>query len=290
MTHVAVVCRQKAFSETRAKIGLWSYDVPDLTWDFYPVEDGQVVDKNMLAREHDCIFWEDWCWPTWEGASSIPVYAWIVDSNTSARRRKNYVARARQADVVLVDQDQLKHFNDLGKPVFRWQYAVNEQVFAPMPKSVDVAYHVARTDGRAALQEYLLAWLRDHPTINATFGGNFTIAQYVARLGAARIVVHKRTHEQCRSHRYFDALAAGCCLLADRGWSVNEDGFRPGVHYLEWDTPTELVGQIEQLLDTGEWLRYANMGQAFVLSHHTWARRAAELVHIMERVGEHATR
>lgn len=290
MMHAAVVCRLKGFDELRQKLGWWSYDVPDLTWDFIPVDDGDVVDKDDLAREHDLIIWEDWCWPTWKGISCIPVYAVMVDSNTSARRRKMYQGRAKQATALLVDQDDLATFEGASIPAYRWSYGVNEQVFAPRQKEVDVAYHVVATPERGALQDYLQAWLKDHPTISASFGDNLTIDQYAARLGTARIAVHKRTHPQCRSHRYFDALASGCCLLAERGQDVVEDGFIPGRHYLEWTSPTELVGQIADLLESGRWWSIAEAGRAFVLARHTWAHRAAQLVRILEEAGEYAQR
>jgi len=283
MISVAVVCRAKGFDETRLKLGWWSHGVPDLDWAFYPAIDGQVINKDRLAAQgHDLIVWEDWVWNTWEGTSSIPIYAVMVDSNTSPRRRRNYIARAKQADVILVDQDHLKTFRGMGKPVYRWSYGVNPAVFRAQDKTVDVAYHVQHTDDRSKLHDYLRGWTQNNSQWRVTMGGNMTIAQYAVRIGQARIVVHKRTHEQCRSHRFFDALAAGCCLLTDRGWSVNEDGFRPGHHFLEWNDYRDLTEMIERLLETNEWTKYANVGQAFVLSRHTWAHRAAEFIRIVE--------
>lgn len=281
---IAVVCRQKAFDETRRKLGWWSYAVPDLIWRFYSVEDGQTVNKDDIARAgHDLIVWEDWVWPQWEGKSSIPIYAVIVDSNTSTRRRKRYQTRQGvDADVLLIDQDQLKTFAETGKPVYRWQGCVNEQVFAPREKVVDMAYHVSKTPERGELYEYLRAWIADKP-YSMTAGAGLTIDQYAVRIGQAKIVIHKRTHEQCRSHRYFDALATGACLLAEQGWQVPEDGFLPGVHYLTWENPADLVTALEWSLEGGHWLKYAQAGQAFVLARHTWRQRAAELVRIIEK-------
>lgn len=286
MSNVAVVCRAKAYGETRQKMGWWSYPVPDLDWTFYPVEDGQPVNKNKLAKHgHDLIVWEDWCWNTWEGSSAIPVYAVIVDSNTSTRRRKRYLERAKQADVLLVDQDKLAPFAALGKPVYRWQYAVNEQVFCPREKTIDAAYHVARTAARSDLHDPLAAYCRAQGH-SLTTGGGMTIDQYANRLGAARVVIHKSTFEQCRSHRFFDALASGACLLTDRVWSVSEDGFVPGKHFVEWETPAGMHAAITELLESGRWYQVAQAGYGFVMARHTWARRAAELVQIIE--GNHA--
>lgn len=283
--NVAVVCRAKGFDDTRLKLGWWSYAVPDLDWTFYPTVDGQTVDKNALAeRGHDLIVWEDWVWNTWTGTAPIPIYAVIVDSNTSPRRRRNYKDRAAHADVFLIDQDKLKYFKALEKPTYRWSYGVNERVFRPEQKLVDVGYHVQYTDERSQLHEYLRTWAAHNTQWRVTMGGNMPMPQYVHHVNQARILVHKRTHEQCRSHRYFDALAAGCCLIADRGWSIEGDQFEPGYHYLEWADHTDLTAQIERLLDSGQWAKTANVGRAFVLANHTWAHRAAEFVDIAEQV------
>lgn len=281
--NVAVVCRAKSFAETRRKQGWWSYPVPDLEWTCYPVQDGERLTRADFERQgHDLVVWEDWCWPIWEGRSGIPIYAVVVDSNTSSRRRKLYLERAKAADVLLIDQDRLDVFGKLGKPVFRWQYAVNEQVFAPSQKQIDVAYHVARTDERAALAEPLAAFCRERE-YSLTMGGGMTIDQYAARLAAARICVHKATWPQCRSHRFFDALAAGCCLLTDPVQPVAEDGFIPGRHFMEWDGLADLTRQVALLLDSGQWNVIAQAGQGWVLRHHTWRTRASELMTIIER-------
>lgn len=287
--NVAVVCRAKMYAETRRKLGWWSYPVPDLNWTFYPVADGETINKNKLAKAgHDLIVWEDWCWPTWDGTSAIPIYAVMVDSNTSPRRRKLYLERAQSADVLLVDQDRLTPFRVTGRPIYRWQYAVNEQVFAPQPKDIDVAYHVEHTPERATLHGPLVSFCRERG-LSLTTGGGLTIDQYAVRLGSARIVVHKATHEQCRSHRFFDALASGACLLSDRVWTVPEDGFVPGQHFSWWETPGDLFSRLEHLLTTGRWQPIALAGQAFVLARHTWRTRAAELVMITgERQGKRA--
>lgn len=283
MVNVAVVCRKKAFEETRRKQGWFSYPVSDLDWTFYPVEDGETVNKDVLARNgHDVIFWEDWVWNDWTGKSHIPIYAAIVDSNTSAKRRNRYLARAIKADVLLIDQDKLTPFGSkVGKPVFRWQYAVNEHVFAPHPKTVDVAYHVAYTDKRAVYDGVIRSHCR-LMNYSLTRGNGLTIDQLAARYGAARIVVHKSTMEQCRSHRFFDALASGACLLTDRVWSVAEDRFQPGVHFAEWQSEGDLQTQITDLLDSGRWKQIAETGRAFVLRFHTWQTRAEQLKGIIE--------
>ena len=282
--NVAVVCRRKAFDEDRQKHGWWSYPVPDFTWTFYPVSDGEAVDRDALAAQgHQAIFWEDWAWNTWTG-SALPVMAHIVDSNTSPRRRQTYLARARQADVILVDQDHLNVFGDLNRPVYRWAYGVNEHIFCPREKRIDVAYHVARTTERAALGGWLEGFCNQHG-YSLTIGGGRTIEQYAALLGQARIVVHRSSAPQCRSHRFFDALASRCCLLSDPIQGVPEDGLRAGTHYLTYESPEALGEQLDALLRDGVWAQTAAVGYQFVLARHTWANRAALLHSILEAEG-----
>lgn len=283
MYNIAVVCRSKAFEETRAKMGWFSYAVSGLEWTFYPVEDKQPVNKNKLAAKgHDAIVWEDWCWNTWEGDAPLPVYAIIVDSNTSPRRLKNYLNRAKDADVLLIDQDKLSKFAETGKPVYRWQYAVNEHLFAPQTKVIDVAYHVNTTPERQALSDTIRDCCQEQG-LSLTMGKGLTVQQLATRYAEARIVVHKATHEQCRSHRFFDALACGACLLTDRVWSVPEDGFEVGKHFYEWDNPAELQVAIPHLLESGAWQKVAQIGRDHVLRFHTWRTRAEQLVAIIEQ-------
>lgn len=278
---VAVVCRKKGFDNLRKKQGWWSYPVPEFSWQFVPVEDDQPVDKTKLAARFDLVFWEDWCFPEFVGKGAIPIYAAIVDSNTSPRRRKSYIERGRQADILLIDQDKLTPFRELGKPLYRWQYAVNEHVFSPLSKSVDAAYHVVPTPARGALTEPIRTHCQKHG-LSLTAGSNLTTEQLAARYGAAKVVIHKATYKQCRSHRFFDVPAAGACLLTDRVWAVDGDGFKPGIHFAEWDNEAQLLEQITDLVGSGRWKAIADAGQAHVLTHHTWAVRARELKGIID--------
>lgn len=284
--NLAIVCRAKAFADTRMKLGWWSYPVPHLEWTFYPCADGDVVSLDDLARQHDAVIYEDWVWIQWEGRRTIPVLAVMVDSNTSDRRRERYRERARQADVLLVDQDDLWAFSGLGRPVYRWSYGVNEQVFFPRPKRTDVAYHVARTAERGALGTWLDRFMATRSYSYAA-GGGMPCEVYAQRIGQARLLVHKSSAPQCRSHRFFDALASGCCLLTDPIQQVVEDGFVPGAHFVEYASHEALGQHLDTLMISGAWQAIADAGYAFVLAHHTWAHRAAALVSILQKEGAH---
>lgn len=279
---VAVICRQKGHAELRAKLGWWSYPVPEFRWLLCPQSDGFAINTAdlQLAGCH-VIVHEDWVRGELVG-HHLPCFYSVVDSNTSARRLEQYRAYAhRQADVVLLDQDDPAQWAGLDLSVHHWPYAVNETVFKPGPKTVDVACHVERTPARQALVGRLAEW-GQHQPYHIALSNGLSSADYAAALGRAKIVVHLSTHPPCRSHRVFDALAAGACLLTsplpDTG-----DGFRPGTHYLEWHDFAELTHLIDDLLTTGAWQMTAEQGRAFVLERHTWRIRATELNAIMRR-------
>ncbi len=277
---VAVICRQKGFEELRLKLGWWSYPVPGLEWQFFPRDDGYTFTRADFAG-FDLIVREDWAFGHINGRGA-PLLHVIVDANTSERRRAVYRTRAREADLLLIDQDELARYADLGKPCRRWRYAVNEGVFKPLPKAVDVACHLVPTHERVALMDCVqMACARFGWTYSS---GVFPVADYAAALGAARVVVHLGTHPQCRSHRVFDALAAGACLLTSPLPDCG-DGLVPGVHYQVWQTFEDLLAQIAALLKNGAWNETARAGRSEVLARHTWRTRAAEFVRIVREEG-----
>jgi len=281
--NVGVICRAKGFEDTRMKLGWWSYPVDGLEWTFYPVKDSECVDLAKLSAPHDVLVYEDWAWPHLHGVASVPVLAVVVDSNTSERRFRMYHERVKVADAILLDQEDLRRFADLGRPVYRWSYGVNEHVFYPRPKITDVGYHVARTPERGEFATELLHWVRG-TGYSYAMGGGMACEEYAVKVGEAKILIHLATHPQCRSHRFFDALASGCCLLSNHVKPVREDGFQIRRHFMEWATLGELATQIEHLLRTGLWETIAQEGRQFVLENHTWKHRASEFISIVEEL------
>jgi hypothetical protein len=284
MLKIAVICRQKGHAELRQKVGWWSYPVPDLKWTLLPQAAEFAVNTAALQEVgFDAIVHEDWVRGDLVG-HHLPTFYSVVDSNTSERRRDQYRAYAQglPADVILLDQDEPALWTDLGRRVHRWQYAVNEHRFRPLVKTVDVACHLAPTEARRELGGRLAAFGQQRPYLMA-LAHSLPSGEYADALGRAKIVVHLPTHPQCRTHRVFDALAAGCCLLTAPLPCISGDGFIPGQHYHEWHDWTELATLIDHLLVTGGWQDIAAAGRAFVLRHHTWQTRAAELAAIMRK-------
>jgi hypothetical protein len=276
--NVAVICRAKGHQELRRKLGWWSYPVEGLTWSFFPQAEPFKLERAAFS-DFDLIVQEDWTWGEWLGKRRPRVVYVIVDANTSERRRWLYREQATKADLLLLDQCDPAEWGDLGKPAHHWAGCVNEALFRPLDKITDVGIHMQWTADRRTLVGQLAELSERRPYAMST--ANFLpVDDYAAALGRDKVVVHLGTHPQCRSHRVFDALAAGCCLLTsplpDAG-----DGFRPGTHYLEWRDFAELTRLIDDLLATGAWQLTAEQGRAFVLAHHTWRTRAQEFIDIV---------
>ena len=280
--NVALIYRSRSpndGAETRAKVGLWSYPVPEFTWREYGLGRNFTVRRSDFAG-FDVIFHEDWICGVFEGPGGPPIAYWVVDSNTSERRFGVYRRYARQFNAVLVDQDQLGGWP---RPAYRLPYAVNDRLFKPLQKTVDVGYYVEPTPERNELGAWLGDFCRGKGySFDAAHG--LPAAGYAAKLGAARIVVHLSTHPQCRTHRLFDALACGACFLTFPLPMVDGDGFTEGEQYLEWRSREELGYLIKSLLDSGTWQTAAAAGHKFVMEHHTWAKRAPKLHRILSRL------
>ena len=82
------------------------------------------------------------------------------------------------------------------------------------------------------------------------------------------------------TQRFFENMAQGCCVLADRVIDADKLGFVAGQHYIAFDGPEDAVQKARSLLDSGEWADIARCGQEFVRPH-TWDNRALELLGIV---------
>lgn len=74
------------------------------------------------------------------------------------------------------------------------------------------------------------------------------------------------------AQRFFENMAQGCCVLADRTVDADKLGFEPGVDYWTYTDPEDAQIQARYLLETGIWRQVAASGQAKVMPH-TWDAR-----------------
>ena len=123
------------------------------------------------------------------------------------------------------------------------------------------------------------------PILPAYRGEAWGLDMY-AVLADSKIVVNM--HEavaagNANNMRLFEATGAGAMLLTDRGANLSEL-FEPGREVVTFDDPEDLVAKVRHYLEhDAERLRIAAAGQQRTLSEHSYERRMAELVEILER-------
>lgn len=82
------------------------------------------------------------------------------------------------------------------------------------------------------------------------------------------------------AQRFFENMAQGCCVLADRTIDAEKLGFVAGVDYWPYDTPEEAAREAKHLLESGKWQEIAENGKRKVRGH-TWDARAIQLLGTM---------
>jgi spore maturation protein CgeB len=281
--HVALIVKNNSASRERDRrqAGYFSYAVPEFTWEHLsPGKQSQMDTRALKRAGFDVILHEDGGnWGAYLG-SAIPVIYYAVDSTLSTAHLAQRQEQAARADLVLVDHDRLERFAARrGKPALRWGYCVNDRLFYPREKGVDVAYHCnsggvahsRRAEVRALLREWSGA---DGYSLST---GHLDVVQYAEALGRARVVVNLPQFAGNRPHRVLDAMASGAALLTAPVPDVSGEDRRAGTHYAEWQDTGELRQRIAAMLDEDGWREYADAGYAWVMAGHTWAVRAREL-------------
>ena len=257
--------------------GYWSYDVPEFEVEHFGVGGSAESYRRSEFRGFDLILWEDHRTKgTWVHDADVPLVYHVVDSTLSAGHLEDRRRHAAMADLTLVDHDRLER---LGRRARRWGYCVNDRLFRDygMQKDVDVAYH-CRVKGSVEREE-LRGWLgefcRGRGYIYAT--GDRAWEEYARAFNRARVSVNLARTVTNRPHRVLDAMACRTCLLTSPLPPVSGEERAAGLHYVEWRERGDLAGQLEWLLDSGEWQAVADAGFELVHRVHTWAVRAREL-------------
>ncbi len=268
--------------------GLWSYDIPEFQVDFIQGGKGFTLDKDQLQRHHDVIFWEDGKnWGRFTGKAQIPVCYMVTDSTLSQEHYTQRRDRGQaEADLILVDWDELERFTGLGHPVRRLGYAVNDSLFYDrnLMKTVDVAYH-ASTEASAERQEldlWLASFCRKQGLVYSS-GIRFG-EEYAKGFSRAKIVVDLPRTPTTRNHRVLDSLACRTLLLTRPLPRTAQEEVVEGIHYSAWDSFDELGGLILQGLENGKWSWTADLAYYHIHTYHTWSVRARELRRILGEV------
>ena len=284
--NVALIVKGSAsnYERNMRNMGWWSYPVQEFTWKHFWLGDRPVNTRQF--DEFDLVFHEDggnWC--KYNRLSDIPIVFLSVDSTLSEAHYQQRLAIAEQADLVLVDHDQLKRFPGSR----RWSYCVNDRVFKPLEKEIDITFHCgtgARKGmpggvERTEMRQYLNGVAKDRGYSYRS--GAMGLLDYAGNMGKSRVIVNWPRTPINRPHRVFDAMACGACLVTGKLPDVTGDYTMPGLHYVDYEDKREIEMVLPALLNGG-WQDIAAKGYELVMLRHTWAIRAKELRNILSEV------
>lgn len=278
---IALIHRDSDRCTDKRMVGIWSYPVPEFEWDHYPVQKGFTFNKDRVAGEYDLIFYEDGkLHGAFTGRSDVPVAYYVVDSTLSEAHYDIRRQQAEQADLVLVDHDELQRFRWRdGPPVRRLAHCVNDTIFRDygLPKDVDVSFHcrTAESPTRAGLQQWL-EWFCADKGLAYTSGTKYD-SEYAKAFNRSKITVNLTRVPTNRPHRVLDALACKTCLLTSPLPDVQPSEVVKGIHYATFPDAKGLGKAIMGLLMSATWECLAENGYRWVTERHTWKQRATEL-------------
>ena len=262
-------------------MGMFSYELPEFTWEHFYVHGLPRVDKK-LYKNFDLIFMEDVTQGTKFLGSGPPIIYYSIDSTLTDRHYQVRLEQAKQADLVLVDHDEPGRFAT-GKPVLPFPYCVNDKLFTPLEKKLDVSFHCSGGgkyghpggDERALVRQILGSIAgKNHYTYRS---GGVGLSEYAINMGQSKIVVNWPRTTRNLPHRVFDTMACGACLVTAPIPHVIGDNIERGKDYVGFDDPKDLEYIIPDLLRNNLWSAPAKLGHEKVMKKHTWAVRAKQL-------------
>lgn len=278
MNPIKVLLIHRESDVYRHLTGWWSYPVNEFEWETIKVKDGFSIE--IKDTRPDLIVLDDWIFGKVVHPSAPLAYV-VVDSARSQAQFQRNLEQARQADLVLVDSDDVSRFDNIHHPARRFAHAVNDRLFFPHEKVYDVAFLCWPTNERRPVQRECQAICDRHRWSFVT--GTYDWPDYARFLSSAKVVVHKAHVVNARSWRVFDVMAARGCLLSSHLPAVSGDGIVQNVHYREY-TPETLEDELAYLLTGDHWQDIAQAGYQHVTEHHTWRARAPQLRGILAEV------
>jgi hypothetical protein len=274
-------------------MGYFSYDVPEFTYQYFSPGGGNI--DLRLYNNFDVIYHEDaGNWGDYiRDKNTPPVVYMSIDSTLSDTHYQERLKQGGKSDLILVDHDKIERFKVSGKPVRRLTYCVNDHLFKPLEKTLDVSFHCGsgarkgypggkeRNELRAQLDGICKELGLSYES------GVLGLPQYAAALGRAKVVINLPRTPINRPHRVFDAMAAGACLLtAPIPW-IEEDLL--GIGFNKTHIVFENINQLPEILELllkglnfkGWWYDTMLSGSALVEFNHTWSIRAQQLRQIL---------
>lgn len=275
---IALVHRDHPRHTWGRMIGMWAYDVPCLDVTHVPQPREFTLNRDNFV-DVDAVVWEDArVIGTVTGGAPVPVVYMVGDSTLTDDNYQDRFAQAQQSDLILVDWDRLDRFEGTGKPVKRLAYCVNERLFYPRDKVIDVGFYCNITDERRDLHEWLATFCAAR---GYTFAGGRRVGEdYCQAIGETRVNVNLNRNPETRAHRCYDVMASRSCLVTSPMPHVSGEDWINQVHYLEWTDWDHLGSTLDAVLSSGLWESIATRAYAYAHAH-TWAVRAAELYTIL---------
>lgn len=259
------------FRRDNRGMGMWSYSVPEFEWEHIaPGKGFKLSLLDLKARGFDLVFHEDGgAWGDYLG-TDIPVIYYAIDSTLSEEGHyKPRLAQALRADLILVDHDRLERF-DYGIPVKRLSYCVNDRLFYPRDKTIDVAFHCGSTPERSDTRRRLADYCARHGLVYVS--GTVPLEHYADDLGRAKVVVNLPRTPTNRPHRVFDTMASGAALVTYLLPQVSGEFRREFMDYVTIDS---LEATLDSVLP--QWHAVAETALETARKYYYWSTRAKKL-------------
>lgn len=249
--------------------------MPEFTWEYFSPGKNAVVDIDFYRRAgFDLVMHIDggnWCTYIHR---SIPVVYYSIDSTLSENHHfAPRFAQAERADLVLIDHDSLDRFKGCGRPVRRWLYCVNDHLFQPGAKTLDVDFQCGGSPERSFLRLKLDELC--HAQGLSYKSGVRPLPEYAETMGAARVVIVLPRNAKNRPHRIFDAMASGAAVVSYNFPCDPAEHLQAGTNY--FDAHAVGVESLGEIIRGDYWHPVAELGLNTVRRYHTWTTRAAEL-------------
>jgi len=309
--HVALVHRGQQYRYDRID-GQFAYPVPEFTWSHVEVHKSvQNLDVNAMADDFDLIWLDPGkyahqnIFAPKRSRHKVPVIYWSLYPTLSASHRAKDIERGKlNANLVLVDHDDLRHWTGVGCPVRRLAYSVNERYYRDRGGARDIDVNFCNFPGysyeRRALANWLGSYCKRHGWKYVAGGGYGN--DYAGLMARSKVMVHILRTPQTRPPRIFDTAASGTALLSNPMPVVSGESWEIGKHYKTFRTPfsekiapvktpkqaklgdvgcREIADGLDWLLEYDMWREIAANAKEYVLSCHTWQHRATELRQIV---------
>lgn len=289
--HVGLIVKHTpvAYERDNRNMGLFSYAVPEFTWEHIQVQKHGTLNTADYAKRFDLLFEEDGGnWPNYIG-HALPIVYYAIDSTLSYDN--HYLPRYQQskkADLCLVDHDQLERFGYRNRPVRRLSYCVNDKLFYDrgLERDIDVNFHCGGgNEGRAEVRRLLAAYCHEHGLKYVS--GTVELGIYAEHMARSKVVVVVPRVDGNRPHRILDAMASGACVItgkipmSDEKWCIGDDLL------MSYDNEG-IIYRLDHAFTDDEydmyWLGIAPYGHKLIQETHTWSVRSKELRQMIDEV------